>query len=53
MSMTFPSLDEALRAGFHIFDEHPDGYLVRKQISNEDGRRWMLAIALAPRALLH
>jgi hypothetical protein len=52
MSMTFPNLAEALRAGFQIFDKHPDGYLVQKEIVNKDGRRWVLAIALVPRMVL-
>jgi hypothetical protein len=49
--MTFASLEEALRAGFHIFDKHPDGYLMRKEIATREGRRWTLALALVrPRA---
>jgi hypothetical protein len=47
--MTFASLDAALQAGFHIYDKHPDGYLVRKEVSKENGRRWILAVALGPR----
>jgi hypothetical protein len=47
--MTFQSLDEALRAGFEIFDKHSDGYLVRKEIVTQSGPRWILALALVPR----
>ncbi|MGP6156456.1 MAG: hypothetical protein ACLPYS_02810 [Vulcanimicrobiaceae bacterium] len=52
-SMTFPNLDEALRAGFHVYDEHPDGYLVRKEILRQGNSRWILAIALGLRRALH
>ena len=38
--MTFRSLEEALRAGFQVYDRTADGYLVRTRI---DGS-WALAL---------
>jgi hypothetical protein len=49
LPMTFANLDEALRAGFHVYDDHPDGYLVRKAVLLDGGRRWVLAIAFSAR----
>jgi hypothetical protein len=43
-ALTFRSLCDALRAGFHIFDKHPDGYVVRREVASASGRRWMLAV---------
>ncbi|MFY9781117.1 MAG: hypothetical protein WAJ85_11480 [Candidatus Baltobacteraceae bacterium] len=42
--MTFQTLCDALRAGFHIFGKHPNGYVVRREIATESGRRWLLAV---------
>ncbi|MGP6188627.1 MAG: hypothetical protein ACLPSH_00810 [Vulcanimicrobiaceae bacterium] len=47
--MTFRNLDEALRAGFHIYEGHPDGYLMRKGVVEHGRSRWVLAIALGLR----
>ena len=30
----FPSLIAALRAGYHVYDRAPNGYLVRSRTSN-------------------
>jgi hypothetical protein len=38
--MTFPSLSDAIRAGFQVFDRTSDGYLVRTRTS----AGWALAI---------
>ncbi|MGP6158197.1 MAG: hypothetical protein ACLPYS_11960 [Vulcanimicrobiaceae bacterium] len=42
--MTFESLCDALRAGFHIFDKHPEGYVVRREVATDVGRRWLMAV---------
>ncbi|MDQ2816729.1 MAG: hypothetical protein M3T49_00780 [Candidatus Eremiobacteraeota bacterium] len=38
----FESLEEALAAGFAVYDRIPEGYLVRRA----DGMHWALAVAL-------
>jgi hypothetical protein len=43
-AVTFGSLCDALRAGFHIFEKHPQGYVVRREVATESGRRWLLAV---------
>jgi hypothetical protein len=37
---TFSSVEEALRAGFHVYDRIEEGFLVRKKT----GGGWALAI---------
>jgi hypothetical protein len=49
--LTFSSLGEALRAGYRIFDKHPEGYLVRKEMAVSEGRRYLLAVALMQRSI--
>jgi hypothetical protein len=36
----FRSVPEALRAGFHIYDHVPKGYIARARIGN----RWVMAL---------
>ena len=38
--MTFPSLVDALRAGFQVYDRTPHGYLVRTKTASG----WALAL---------
>ena len=38
--MVFTSVDEALRAGFQVYDRTSDGYLVRTRTA----RGWALAV---------
>jgi hypothetical protein len=40
--LTFRSLGQALRAGYHLYDRTSDGYLVRTRTS----RGWALALVL-------
>ena len=40
--MRFPTLAEALRAGFQVFDRTPEGYVVRTHTA----RGWLLALVL-------
>jgi hypothetical protein len=43
--MFFNNLPDAIRAGFQVYDRTPNGYLVRKMISNNAGQdRWAMAI---------
>lgn len=45
----FANLSDALRAGFHILDKHPDGYLVRREIATDSGQRWLVAVVSVSR----
>jgi hypothetical protein len=38
--MTFPTLAQALRAGFQVYDRNAEGYLVRTRTA----RGWALAL---------
>ena len=42
--MTFRNLCDALRAGFHIHDKHPNGYVVRREVASSSGPHWVLAV---------
>lgn len=37
---TFPTLDNAIKAGYHVYDRTPTGYLMRTRTSGG----WALAI---------
>lgn len=40
MNMVYKSLEAAIKDGFMVYDEYPNGYLVRQRGPNG----WMLAI---------
>jgi hypothetical protein len=44
--LTFPSLAEAIRAGFQVYDRTPDGYLVRTRTSSG----WAAAVVIVHKA---
>jgi hypothetical protein len=38
--LVFKTIDEAVKAGFHVIDRLEDGYLVRSRVENH----WVLAV---------
>jgi hypothetical protein len=44
--LTFPSLAEAIQAGFQVYDRTPDGYLVRTRTLNG----WAAAVVIVRKA---